>query len=198
MYVLEDKDPGPPFAITISANRALPNSKYLVTGLVRNDADETYEAIGVNATFWDDEGFRHRPNDARVRVPCTLLAPGESCPYYLETTVRRPVAVVLHPEGRPTERESAQVTLSQVQLIDDGLNSIRLTGVATNDNSFKIKNPIVMGVLIDRYGQLVSLGYQYVVAEDIEPGAAVRFELRVPRTSYASYRTYAQAERDWQ
>jgi hypothetical protein len=196
MFVLEDKDPGPPFTITVSANRALPNSKYLVTGLVRNDAAETYEAIGVNVTFWDDEGFRQGPRDARV--PCTLLAPGESCPYYLETTVRRPVAVVLHPEGRPTKRESAPVALSQVRMVDDGLASIRMTGLVTNENPFKIKNPIVMGVLIDRYGQMVSLGYQYVTVEDIEPGASVRFELRVPRTSYASYRTYAQAERDWQ
>jgi cytoskeletal protein RodZ len=73
MFVLEDKDPGPPFTITTSANRALPDSKYLVTGLVRNDAAETYEAIGVNVTFWDDEGFRQGPLNARV--PCTLLAP---------------------------------------------------------------------------------------------------------------------------
>jgi hypothetical protein len=112
--------------------------------------------------------------------------------------VRRPVAVVLHPEGRPTKRESAAVALSQVRLIDDGLDSIRFTGLVTNENPFKVKNPVVMGVLIDSYGQMVSLGYRYVVVEDIEPGARVEFELRVPRTSYASYRTYAQAERDWE
>lgn len=196
LEVLPDKDPGPPFAITISANRTLANSVYLVSGLVRNDGSETYEAIGANATLFDDEGFRHGPLD--VRVPCTLLAPGESCPFLIETNVRRPVAVLLHPEGRPTKRESAPVVLSDVRLAADGLDSVRMTGRVTNENPFKIKNPIVMGALVDASGQMASLGYTYVVVEDIAPGTSVDFDLRVKLRPYASYRTYAQAERDWQ
>jgi hypothetical protein len=62
---------------------------------------------------------------------------------------------------------------------------------------FKIKNPIVTGVLIDGSAQMVSLGYTYVLVEDIEPGASVRFDLRVVDVPHASYRMYAQAERDW-
>ena len=196
LRVLESKDPGPPFTITVSANRALASSVYLISGMVRNDGTETYEAIGANATLFDDEGFRHGP--LFVRVPCTLLAPGESCPLIIETNVRRPVSVLLHPEGRPTKRESAPVVLSDVRLAADGLDSVRVTGRVTNENRFKVKNPIVIGVLVDESGQMVSLGYTYVVVEDIEPGASVAFDLRVKLRPYASYRTYAQAERDWQ
>jgi hypothetical protein len=195
LEVLKDKDPGPPFAITISANRALADSVYLVSGMVRNDGAETYEAIGANATLFDDEDFRHGP--LFVRVPCTLLAPGESCPFLIETNVRRPVAVLLHPEGRPTKRESAPVVLSGVRLAADGLDSARITGQVTNENPFKVKNPVVTVALVDASGQTVSLGYTYVIVEDIDPGASVGFDLRVKLRPYASYRTYAQAERDW-
>lgn len=68
-----DTDPGPPFSIAVSANRAGPNSA-LITGFVRNDGSETYEAIGVNVTFWDDEGYRHA--HVAAKSPCVLLAPG--------------------------------------------------------------------------------------------------------------------------
>jgi hypothetical protein len=196
LEVLSDKDPGPPFAITINANRALGENAYLVSGLVRNDGAETYEAIGVIATFYDDEDFRHGP--VSVRVPCTLLAAGESCPFAVETNLRRPVAVLLHPEGRPSKRESAPVALSGIRLTADGLDSVRITGTATNGNPFKVKNPVVTGVLVDASGQMISLGYTYVTVEDIEPGASVRFDLRVKLRPYASYRMVAQAERDWQ
>jgi hypothetical protein len=166
-----------------------------VSGLVRNDGDQTYEAIGVVATFYSEDGFQYGPVD--VRCPCTLLAPGESCPFIVQAAMRRPVAFVLHPEGRPTGRESAPVALSQVQLIADGLDSVRITGRVTNKNLFKVMNPVVTGVLIDDSGQIVSLGYTYVIVEDIKPGASVRFGLRVSGAAHTGYRVYAQAERDW-
>jgi len=194
--VLRDRDPGPPFAITVNANRALGENAYLVSGWVRNDGSETYEAVNVIATFTSDDGFSYGPVD--VRVPCTLLAPGESCPWIVDTSMRRPVSVLLHPEGRPTKRESAPVALGGIRLIADGLDSVRITGTATNGNPFKVKNPVVTGVLVDASGQMISLGYTYVTVEDIEPGASVPFDLRVKLRPYASYRMVAQAERDWQ
>ena len=191
-----DKDLGPPFTISVSANRAGPQSTFKVSGLVRNDGDQTYEAIGVLATFYSEDGFQYGPID--TRCPCTLLAPGESCPFIVQAAMRSPVAFVLHPEGRPTERESAPVVVSQVRLIADGLDSVRIAGLATNEMPFKIENPIVAGVLVDDAGQVVSLGYTYVLAADIEPGASVRFDLRVSDAPHIGYRVYAQAERDWQ
>jgi hypothetical protein len=192
---LPDVDPGPPFTLSVSANRAGPQSTSSVSGWVRNDGDQTYEAIGVLVTFYSEDGFRYGPVDARC--PCTLLAPGESCPFVVRAAMRRPVAFLLHPEGRPTGRESAPLALSQVRLIADGLDSVRITGVATNERPFKLKNPIVTGVLLDGGDQMVSLGYTYVLMEDIEPGASVRFDLRVSDVPHTGYRMYAQAERDW-
>jgi hypothetical protein len=180
----------------MSANRVGPASTVLVSGLVRNDGDQTHEAIGVLATFYSEDGFQYGPVDARC--PCTLLAPGESCPFIVQSAMRRPVAFVLHPEGRPSRRESTPVALSQVRWIADGLDSVRITGLATNQNPFKIKNPIVTGVLLDESGQMVSLGYTYVLVEDIEPKASVHFDLRVSDMPHAGYHVYAQAERDWQ
>ena len=168
----------------------------LVSGWVRNESDETYEAIGVQATFSDAEGFIWGPLD--TRCPCTLLAPGESCPFIIEASMRRPTTVLLHPLGRPSKRESVPVVLSGVRSVVDTDDSLRLTGTATNDKPFKIKNPIVAGILVDEYGQMVSLGYTYVTVEDIEPGTGVPFDLRVTRRPYAQVRTWAQAERDWQ
>jgi hypothetical protein len=80
-----------------------------VSGLVRNDGDQTYEAIGVLATFYSEDGFQYGPVD--TRCPCTLFAPGESCPFFVQAAMRNPVAFRLHPEGRPTGRESAPVAL---------------------------------------------------------------------------------------
>ena len=196
LEVLEATDPGPPFAITVSANRALEGSVALVSGWVRNESDETYEAIGVQATFSDGKGFYWGPLD--TRCPCTLLAPGESCPFIIEASMRRPTAVLLHPLGRPSKRESVPVVLSGVRSVVDTDDSLRMTGTAANGKPFKIKNPIVVGILVDEFGQMVSLGYTYVTIEDIEPGASVPFDLRITRKPYAAVETYAQAERDWQ
>jgi hypothetical protein len=193
-----DRDPGPPFSITVSANRAGPNSVYIVSGIVRNDGQETYEAIDVDATFWDDEGFRHASVD--VRCPCVLLRPGEECPYMIETAMRRPVSFLLHPKGRPSGpgRESIPVELSHVQLIYDATDSARIVGMATNRQPFKAKNIVVAGVLLDTAQQIVAMGSTYVLQEDILLGGSVPFDLRVERASFQSYRLYAQAERDWQ
>jgi hypothetical protein len=107
MSRIKDTDPGPPFAIEVSANRVGESSVYKVTGLMRNDGSQPYEAVGMNATFFDDEGFRHGP--LNVDVPFLLLMPGESTPFSIEIAARRVQSFLLHPEGRPTGRESAPV-----------------------------------------------------------------------------------------
>jgi hypothetical protein len=131
-------------------------------------------------------------------VPFWLLNPGEECPFIVEIPARRIQSFLLHPEGRPSLTESAPVVLSNIGLSYDGLASIRLTGTATNKNPFKIKNVVVAGVLKDASGQIVSLGSVYILQEDIEPNAWVRFDLRVKRVPFSRYQLYAQSERDWQ
>jgi hypothetical protein len=197
MERLVDTDPGPPFSIYVSANRAGPNHAQ-ITGFVRNDGSETYEAINIDVTIWDDEGFRHAHLDASC--PCVLLAPGEQCPFAIDVGVRRPVSFLLHPEGRPSGpgRESIPIELSNLRLFYDGLDSVRITGLATNGNPFKAKNVVVAGMLMDASGQMVSLGWAHVLEEDILPGNGVQFAVRVKRVPFVNYRLYAQAERDWQ
>jgi hypothetical protein len=192
-----DTDPGPPFSIHVSANRASLNSA-LISGYVRNDGSETYEGIGVNVTIWDDEGYRHA--HIAAKSPCVLLAPGEQCPFFVDVGVRRPVSFLLHPEGRRSGpgRESIPIGLSSPQLSYDGLSSVRITGLATNANPFKAKNVLVAGMLIDGSGQMVRLGWTHMLLEDILPGDTVRFDMRVERVPFVRYELYAQAERDWE
>ena len=90
------------------------------------------------------------------------------------------------------------MALSNQHLIADGLHSVHVTGTATNVNPFKVKNPIVTVVLVDNSMQMVSLGYRYIMVEDIGPNASVDFDVRVESRPYVDYRTYVQAERDWQ
>jgi len=196
MTRIPDKDPGPPFTIIVSANRAGENSTYKVTGFVRNDGTETYEAIGMNATFFDDQGFRHGP--LNVEVPFLLLAPGEASPFSVELAARRVQSFLLHPEGRPSKRESATIVLSNLSLTYDGIKSVRITGIAINKNPFMVKDVVVAGVLKDASGQIVSLGSTYVLQEDIKPNEWVRFDLRIQREPFWRYELFAQAERDWQ
>jgi hypothetical protein len=193
---LQDMDPGPPFTIEISANRALENSVYKVTGLMTNTSDKHYEAVGMNATFFDDEGFRHGPLD--VDVPFRLLAPGESVPWSIEIAARRVKSVLLHPEGRPSLTEAAPVVLSGLNLTYSGIDSVRVTGYATNKNEYMIKNVALAGVLLDANRQIVSLGSTFVLGENIQPNTSVRFDLRIERQPFARYWIYAHAERDWQ
>jgi hypothetical protein len=213
-----DTDPGPPFTIEISANRATrdplveQSDGYLVTGIVRNDSNETYIVNRINVTFYDANGFRGSfrrfPNRrsggewiwfgaTQAEFACLLLAPGETCPFSVEITAQDMASFLVHPDAAPTGRESAPVTLSNLNVARDPSDYVRITGTATNANPFKVKNVITCGVLLDSSGEIVSMGSSYVLQEDIQPGASVQFDLRVPYKPYAEYQLYTQAERDW-
>jgi len=87
--------------------------------------------------------------------------------------------------------------LSNLNLIQDGTDYVRIVGTAANNNPFKVKNVTVSGALIDASGQIVSMGSTYVLQEDILPGESVQFDLRVQYEPFDRYQLYAQAERDW-
>jgi hypothetical protein len=215
---LEDKDPGPPFTVEISANRASPdpldaqNVTYKVTGLMRNNGTETYSVSAVNVTFFDASGFRgsfyrfpqpwqtggewiwHGKTEADFG--CLLLAPGEECPFSVQITARNMVSFLIHADATATGRQSAPVALSNLRVVRDGSSFVRITGTATNRNSFNVKSVTVSGALLDASGQIVSLGSTYVVQAGIVPGGSVPVDLRIPAESFANYRLYAQAERE--
>jgi LysM repeat protein len=218
---LPDTDPGPPFTIEVSANRASQDPlveksrTYLVTGIVRNDGDRTYAVSGIGVTFFDAEGFRGTFDPAirdgeivggewnwhgqtEAEFAALLLAPGAEWPFSVEITAQDMASFTIHPDAVATGRESAQVELSGVQVTDEGTGYLHISGTATNVNAFEIKNVTVSGVLLDGSGQIVSSGSVYVLQEDIEPGDSVRFEVRAEKRSCADYQLYTQAERDWE
>jgi hypothetical protein len=217
---IEDTDPGPPFAIEISSNTATQDplveasQTYKITGIVRNDGDQTYALSALQVTFYDSEGFRgvferapgpgptggewiwHGQTEADVAY--LLLAPGEACPFSVEITAQDMASFLIHADAMPTGRESAAVELSDVRVSADATGYVRISGKATNVNALKVKNVTVVGTLVDDDGQIVSVGSAYVLEEDIAPGGSVHFDLRVEAEAYASTQLYAQAERDWE
>lgn len=215
---LEDKDPGPPFTIEISANRASPdpldaqNVTYKVTGLVRNNGTETYSVSAIHITFFDASGFRGSfyrfpqswqtggewiwHGKTQADFACLLLAPGEECPFNVQITARNMASFLIHADATATGRQSVPVALSNLRAVRDGTSFVRVTGTATNRNSFNVKSVTVSGALLDASGQIVSVGSTYVVQTGIVPGGSVPVDLRIPAESYASYRLYAQAERE--
>jgi LysM repeat protein len=215
----EDTDPGPPFTIEVSLNRAIQDplvvksKTYKVTGIVRNDGDRTYAVSTIHVTFFDASGFRgtfkkfpqpwesggewHWHGETEAEFAALFLAPGEGWPFSVEITAQDMASFTIHSDAVPTDREPAAVELSAMQVVDTGSNFVRIRGTASNTNPFVVKNVIVSGVLIDAGGQIVSIGSTFGLEEDIMPGTSVRFDLRVAREPYTSYRLYAQAERDW-
>ena len=213
---VQDTDPGPPFTVEVSANRAtqdplVAKSKtYKVTGIVRNHGERTYAVSALHVTFYDAEGFRGYINKypmvpgaewiwhgrTEADFPCLLLAPGEECPFSIEITAQDMASFLIHPDATRTERASAPVELSGVRVSRDGTAYVRITGTATNPNPFVVKDVTVVGTLIDGGGQIVSVGSTYVLGESIQPGASVPFDVRVRAEPYARYQLYAQAQGD--
>lgn len=215
-----DTNPGPPLTVEISANYALQDPlvdksrTYVVTGIVRNDGEETYAVSDILVTFYDADGFRgtfspairdgklvggewHWHGETVAEFAALLLAPGEEWPFRVAIVGQDMASFLVHPDAAPSEDESAPVELSNVQVTDQGTGYLQITGTATNPNPFEIKNVTVSGVLIDASGEIVSLGSTYVLEQGITPGASVRFDLRIEEPPYVGYRLYAQAERDW-
>lgn len=219
-----DTDPGPPLVVEVSANRAYPDplvaksQRYLVSGVVRNESSETYALSALHVTFFDAEGFRgsyrrfpgpynmggewiwHGRTEADVA--CLLLTPGQECPFIVEITAQEMASVLIHPDASATERQSVPLEASGLRLARDGTRYVTLSGQVVNAHPFPVRNVALSCVLLDAAGEIVSLGSAYVVGEGIEPGQAVDFEIRIQdsayrvQTPFASYRVYAQAERD--
>jgi LysM repeat protein len=215
-----DNDPGPPFTVQVSANRATEDplveksQTYLVTGIVRNDGDQTYAVSKMGVTFYDAEGFRGTYDPAvrdgkivsaewnwhgqtEAEFAALLLAPGEEWPFSVEITAQDMASFTIHPDAAPTGRESALVALSDVRVVKDGTGYVQIRGTATNVNAFAVENVTVSGVLFDGSGQIVSVGSTYALQESIKPGESLSFVVRVEEEPYAKYQLYAQAERDW-
>ncbi len=186
---------------------------YKIGGFVRNPTDQTYAVTAVHVTFYDADGFRgafyafaSRPGQRGIRgewhwhgaieatIVCTLLGPGESCPFTAEITGQNMATFLVHPDAVVAEwRVASPVTLSESQVADTGASYVRITGIATNPNVYPIKNIVISGLLLDASGQTVSMGTA-VAPGPLEAGASTKFEVYVEKKAYSNYQLHARAE----
>jgi hypothetical protein len=193
---LEDRDPGPPFAVLVSTIRVLDDGYYKLTGWIRNDGSQVYRSVGVIVTFFTADEPQNMHRLGKVRGACELLAPGEQCPFSARLQPRDYVSYHLHPDGGPVEYgRSVPLRVIDVTVENDWLGYVRVTGTATNQNPYPVEDAHVAGVLLDSSGQIVSVGWTIVPGE-IAPGASVSFGLNIEQVAYASYRLQARATRD--
>lgn len=220
-----DTDPGPPFAVEVSANRAYPDPlveqsrRYVVSGIVRNEGGATYSLSTLHVTFFNADGFRGSyrrfpgpynmggewiwEGRTEADLPCLVLGPGQECPFVVEISAQNMGSFLVHPDGQVTERSAVSLPLGSASLLRDGSQYVRIVGQARNDQSFRVKNVVLSGVLLDAQGEIVGLGSAYLaVAAGVEPGESVDFEIRIHdpaysiETPFVEYQVYAQAERE--
>jgi hypothetical protein len=190
---LEDTDPGPPLTVQVSTVRLKQNGHYKLTGTLRNDSTEIYGGVGVIATFFTDAPPPNHHGPVEVYATCSLLAPGEACPFSLEIYPRDYTAYHLHPKGAPVEYHlPASLALSGLSVHNDNSGYVHITGTATNSNPFAVRDAYIFGMLIDDEGHIASVGMT-VAPGQITPGASVAFDLRIERAPYVRYEVQAQA-----
>lgn len=190
LVVLDDETPAPPLTVIVSTNRAFEGYRYRLSGLMRNDAQEPYAGLWMNATFFRDDGSRYGP--VRVNVQCPILEPGESCPWLLEATDKGITQVMLHPDGHPVERHTVPVEVRGVRHYQDALGYVHITGTVYNPNPVTVRDVTITGVLIDGAGEIVETGVDLLV-QPIEAGASAPFEVLVRYASYVRYELFVQA-----
>jgi hypothetical protein len=214
-----DTDPGPPLTIQITTNTSEANPIleggliYRIGGFVYNPTDETYQVTAVQVTFFDASGFRgafyafprkagERPGGEWIahgameaQISCTVLGPGEFCPFTAEIAGQDMASFLVHPDAKVAEwHESVAVTLSDTQIEDTGTSYVHISGTATNPYTYPLKNVVISGLLLDADGNTVSMGTGVVAS--IAAGASVNFDIYVQNHTHASYRLYARAEQD--
>jgi hypothetical protein len=193
---IENTDPGPPITIEVSTVRIKENGNYKLTGLVRNDGAQVYGGIGVIATFFTDTPPPNHHGPVEVYAACSLLAPGEACPFSLGIYPRDYVSFHLHPKGAPVEyHQPASLVVSGLSVYSDRFGYVHITGTAINGNPFAVRDAYVFGTLIDDEGRIASVGWT-LAPGNTAPGASVAFELRIEQAPYVRYEVQAQATRN--
>jgi hypothetical protein len=191
LIIREDETVAPPFDVTVSANRELPGYNFMITGLVRNVGSENYAGLGIVATFFRADGSRHGP--IKVNLQCPLLAPGDACPFAVDANAKGLTEVMIHPEGYPTTRTTAQVDISGVGRSVDGIGYVHITGSVANPNPVPVNDVTISGMLLDQAGEIVSIGTDILVGA-LEAGATSRFEVVLRYAPYVQYQLLVQAE----
>ena len=216
---LPDTDPGPPLTVEVTTNYATSNPLleggviYKVGGFIRNPTDDAYTITAVHVTFFDADGFRGafypfprmgsgRPGGEYIwhgameaEVTCTLLGPGEACPFTAEIAAQNMASFQVHPDAVVTQwHEPVSVTVRDTKIADTGTGYLLISGTATNANVFPVKNVVISGLLLDGSGQITSMGMG--VVPGIAAGGSANFTVYVEKQPYVSYQLTVLAEQD--
>jgi hypothetical protein len=196
---IEDADPGPPLAIQVSTLGIKEDGTYKLTGTVRNDSadgkHQVYGGVGVIATFFTGDPPPNHHGPVEVYAACSLLSPRDECPFSLEIYARNYVSYHLHPKGAPVAHQPASLTCSGLNVYHDSFGYLHITGTATNEHLFAVRDAYIYGTLIDAQGYIASVGMTLAPGE-IAPGARVPFDLRIEDAPYVRYEVQAQARRN--
>lgn len=186
---IEDTDPAPPLSIIVNSTRLLNDRNIQISGLVRNDGEQTYAGAGVIATLYTAE--MTFPSIS-LGAACRVLEPGEVCPFVLQSNYARAyISYLLHPEGTPLLGTPATIEANVNNVTDSG-SEVLLAGTVTNSNPFPVKYVRVGGMLLDATGTIVS-ATGIPIPGILAPGDSASFELTLAAHPYASYQLFPEA-----
>jgi hypothetical protein len=191
LIIRDDETPAPPLVVSVSSNRAFPGYKHVLMGTVQNGGSENYAGLRLIGTFFRADGSRYGP--ISVNLQCPVLAPGDLCPFRIDATDKGLTEVMLHPEGYPTTRTTAEVTVSNVRTSLDSIGYVHIMGSVTNPNPVPVWDVTINGVLHDAAGAMVSLGTDVLVG-NLEAGETATFDVPVHHQPYTGYQLFVTAE----
>lgn len=188
---IPDTDPAPPLTVLVHTIRVEDNSHTRLTGVVRNDGAETYEGVGIHASFIRQDGRGFGPIE--VYCPCLFVEPRATCPFVLDAAAADFIAYRLHVQGHPLHAgQPASVAVRVSEVSRDAIGNVRITGVVVNEHPFNVRDVNVIGALLDPNDQVVSAGWTFVASE-LAAGGSASFVLRVAYRPYARYEVFSQA-----
>ena len=184
-------DPGPPFSVEVSANQLLEGYLHRVSGIIRNESEETYTGLSVIGTFFMENGKRYGPVD--VNVKCLMLAPGATCPFIVEATSKNLTEVIIHVTGNPTPRTPLAPEYYGVRYSTDAIGYVHVTGTVQNPYTIHARHVTVVGSLINAQGEIVNVNAT-ILLEQFPPGGTAPFEIHLKYTPFSSVNITTQAE----
>ncbi|MGC9523592.1 MAG: hypothetical protein ACP5HG_17165 [Anaerolineae bacterium] len=190
LTIRPDEAPAPPLTVVVSANRKLEGNRYKVSGILRNDGEGPYGGLSVIATFFKADGSRFGPIPAQLS--CPVLEVGAECPFLVEAIDPDLTEVMLHPDGHPTELRAIPAEVRGVSSYVDDVGWVHITGSVYNPNPVAFQDVSISGALLDRDGEIVSVGTGLVL-DPVPPEGTARFDVAVRYAPYVDYELYVQA-----
>ncbi|MDF1515094.1 MAG: FxLYD domain-containing protein [Anaerolineae bacterium] len=184
-------DPGPPIDIEVQSNDLLEGFLHRISGVIRNESDNTYTGLSVIATFFINTGNRYGP--INVNVKCLMLAPGATCPFIVHATSKNLTGVILHVTGYDTPRTPLTPEYWGIRYYVDSIGYVHITGTVHNPYTIPAQHVTVVGSLVNSQGNIVNVG-STILLDPLEAGANETFEIIVKYMPFQTVGIVTQAE----